>query len=272
MGGMGMSMGAPSMTAGAGMDSNNYLDVRKEQHNTDQGTIRIDRVFDRGDIVFARYSAGGEYGFMPQNLPGFGANHDNLAQNGNISWSRIITPNVLNTASVAVFAAEHESLFAKQRIERDHVGTRHAEASASAGQARMAHLTSMCRATRVSATAMPRHRCTPGIRFWRAAIALTWQRGRHSLKFGGSYRWYIWPMWGFFQNRGYYQFTNGFTTETASNDNTGSALASFLLGLPAVRQRQAHLEHGPAAMVCGRVCPGYVATDTCNDSRIRASL
>jgi hypothetical protein len=46
-------------------------------------------------------------------------------------------------------------------------------------------------------------------------------------------------MWGFFQNRGYYQFTNGFTTQTATNDRTGSALASFLLGLPAVKQRQA---------------------------------
>ena len=32
---------------------------------------------------------------------------------------------------------------------------------------------------------------------------LSWQRGRHSLKFGGSYRHFIWPMWGFFQNRGY---------------------------------------------------------------------
>src|SRR5262249_3027546 len=56
---------------------------------------------------------------------------------------------------------------------------------------------------------------------------------------GGSFRDYIWPMWGFFQNRGYYQFTNGFTTQTATNDGTGSALASFLLGLPAVKQRQA---------------------------------
>jgi hypothetical protein len=46
-------------------------------------------------------------------------------------------------------------------------------------------------------------------------------------------------MWGFFQNRGYYQFTSGFTTRTATNDGTGSALASFLLGLPAVKQRQA---------------------------------
>jgi hypothetical protein len=72
-----------------------------------------------------------------------------------------------------------------------------------------------------------------------ARDSMNWQHGRHSLKFGGSFRYYIWPMWGFFQNRGYYQFTNGFTTRTATNDGTGAALGSFLLGLPAVKQRQA---------------------------------
>jgi hypothetical protein len=47
-------------------------------------------------------------------------------------------------------------------------------------------------------------------------------------------------MWGFFQNRGYYQFTNGYTTQYALNDGaSGSALANFLLGLPAARQGQA---------------------------------
>jgi hypothetical protein len=68
---------------------------------------------------------------------------------------------------------------------------------------------------------------------------LSWQRGKHAFKFGGSYRRFIWPMWGFFQNRGYYQFTKGFTSDNGANDGTGSALASFLLGLPAVKQRQA---------------------------------
>ncbi len=64
--------------------------------------------------------------------------------------------------------------------------------------------------------------------------------GRHSTKFGGAYQKFIWPMWGFFQNRGYYQYTNGYTTQYALNDgSTGSALASFLLGLPAARQGQA---------------------------------
>ena len=67
---------------------------------------------------------------------------------------------------------------------------------------------------------------------------LSWQRGRHSMKFGGSYRWYIWPMWALVQSRGYYSFTSGFTTQTATNDGTGAALASFLLGLPASRQVQ----------------------------------
>ena len=45
---------------------------------------------------------------------------------------------------------------------------------------------------------------------------LNWQIGRHSAKFGGAYQKFIWPMWGFFQNRGYYQFTNGFTTRACT--------------------------------------------------------
>jgi hypothetical protein len=46
-------------------------------------------------------------------------------------------------------------------------------------------------------------------------------------------------MWALVQSRGYYQFTPGFTTETSTNDGTGSGLASFLLGDPASRQLQA---------------------------------
>ena len=38
---------------------------------------------------------------MPQNLPGFGFNHDNMAQNGSVIWTRVITPTLVNTASLA---------------------------------------------------------------------------------------------------------------------------------------------------------------------------
>src|SRR3981189_2680503 len=59
------------------------------------------------------------------------------------------------------------------------------------------------------------------------------------MKFGGEFHRYIWPMWGFFQNRGYYQYTTGYTTQFGFNNGTGSGLASMLLSLPAVKQRQA---------------------------------
>ena len=111
--------------------------------------------------------------------------------------------------------------------------------SASEGKARLAPPTSQ---RRVSLRWENRFLATP-MHAWDTILEgrdlLSWQHGRHGLKFGGSFRYFIWPMWGFFQNRGFYQFTNGYTTQTATNDGTGSALASFLLGLPAVKQRQA---------------------------------
>jgi len=68
----GAMMGVPGVV-GAGMDCNNYLDVRNEHHVNDQGTVRIDHLFSNNDTLSARYSLSSENGFMPINLPGFGA-------------------------------------------------------------------------------------------------------------------------------------------------------------------------------------------------------
>src|SRR5260370_35018532 len=80
----------PNMTmgTGSGVDSNNYLDIRNENHSQDQGTARVDHVFQNNDTVFGRYSVGSERGFSPssgmtsttENLPGFAVNFDNLSQ------------------------------------------------------------------------------------------------------------------------------------------------------------------------------------------------
>ena len=48
-------MGAPTVV-GAGTDCNNYMDVRNEYHVNNQGTIRVDHMFARGDSITARYS------------------------------------------------------------------------------------------------------------------------------------------------------------------------------------------------------------------------
>ena len=236
--GCGMTMmGAPTVI-GAGVDCNNYLDVRNAHHITDQATIRFDQAFKDGDSLFFRYSFNSERGFTPQNLPGFGANHDNLSQHGMLGWTKILSPNVVNIASVTISRlAMHRT--SENSFTNDIVGELGITGVGFGGEG--AWGAPWFNAQGYSGMgdtfiATPMHAWNTIIE---ARNSLSWQTGRHSLKFGASYRYFIWPMWGFFQNRGYYQFTNGFTTQTATNDGTGSALASFLLGLPAVKQRQA---------------------------------
>ena len=236
--GCGMTMmGAPTVV-GAGVDCNNYMDVRNLNHRTDQATIRFDHAFSDGDSLFARYSFSSERGFTPQNLPGFGALHHNFSQHGSVGWTKIISPNLVNIATVSFSRlAMHrtsENSFTNDIIsELGITGVGFGgEGAFGAPWFNVQGYSGMGD----SFIATPMHAWNTILE---ARDSLSWQKGRHSLKFGASYRHFIWPMWGFFQNRGFYQFTNGFTTQTATNDGSGSALASFLLGLPAVKQRQA---------------------------------
>jgi Carboxypeptidase regulatory-like domain len=230
-------MGAP-VVVGAGMDSNNYMDVRNERHVTDQGTMRVDHAFTNGDSLSGRYSLSAENGFMPQNLPGFGAFHDNLSQHGSVTWTRLLSSHLLNIGSFTISRlAMHRS--SENNESNDIVSELGIQGVGFGGMGAFGAPWFNVQGYSGMGDSFA---ATP-MKAWDTIFELrdsvSWQKGRHGLKFGGSYRRYIWPMWGFFQNRGYYQFTNGFTTQTATNDGTGSALASFLLGLPAVRQRQA---------------------------------
>ncbi len=238
MNGCGATMNGVPLVVGAGVDCNNYLDVRNEHHRTDQATVRFDQNFKRGDNIFARYSFSSEKGFMPQNLPGFGAIHNNLSQNGTVGWNRIISPNVINMANITVSRLSMHRT-SENSFANDIVSQLGITGVGFGGQGAFgAPWFNVQGYSGMGDTyiATPMHAWDTILE---ARDTLSWQKGRHSLKFGGSFRDFIWPMWGFFQNRGYYQFTNGFTTQTATNDGTGSALASFLLGLPAVKQRQA---------------------------------
>jgi hypothetical protein len=228
--------GVPSVV-GAGNDSNNFLDQRNERHFNDQGTLRVDRVFDRGDNITARYSVGAEHGITPENLPGFGLLHENLSQNADIGWTRIFTPNLVNTASIAYsrLAMTHSE---ENADTNDIVGQLGIQGVGFGGSRAWGAPYFNVQGYSVFGDT---YQATP-MQSWDTVVegrdTLSWQHGAHSLKFGGSYRRFIWPMWAYVLSRGYYQFTNGYTTQTATNDGTGSALASMELGLPAVRQRQ----------------------------------
>ena len=237
-GGMAMSMMGAPVLVGAGQDSNNFLDNRSQRLTNDQGSVRIDRIFSLGDNIFTRYSVSSENGFTPQGLPGFGALHDNMSQHLAVVWNHILSPSAVNTASFAIsrLAMNHTS---ENSSSNDIVSELGIQGIGFGGKgAYGAPYFNVQGYTPLGDNyiATPMHAWDA---LYEGRDSLAWQQGRHGLRFGGSYRFFIWPMWGFFQNRGYYQFTNGFTTQTANNDGTGSALASFELGLPAVRQRQA---------------------------------
>jgi hypothetical protein len=234
------------MMTSMGADSNNYLDIRNETHHQDQGTVRLDHDFSNNDTAMARYSLGSENGFSPsngststtENLPGFAANFDNLSQQAVISWNRAFTSNKLNTASLALsrLSMDHTS---QNNNVNDIVGQLGIQGIGFGGPgARGAPWFAAQGYTGIGDTfaATPMHA-------WDTTIelrdAFAWQHGHHALRFGGDARRYIWPMWGFFQNRGFYQFTNGYTTQFGFNDGSGSGLASLLLSLPTVKQRQA---------------------------------
>jgi len=233
-----MTMNGQPDVVGTGNDANNYLDIRNEEHYTDQGTMRIDRNFNNGNNAFFRYSTQDENGFMPENLPGFDYFHDNLSQQGVLGWSQVLSRSLLNTTTLAIsrLSMNHTTQSANRNDIVDQLGIQGIGFGGPGAWGAPYFNVQGYSPMGDSYSATPMHA-------WDTVIegrdTLNWQKGRHSLKFGGTFQWYIWPMWGFFQNRGYYQFTNGFTTQTLTNDGTGSALASFLLGMPVVRQRQA---------------------------------
>ncbi|HSL24157.1 MAG TPA: carboxypeptidase regulatory-like domain-containing protein, partial [Vicinamibacterales bacterium] len=226
----------PNMDGGV----NNYLDTRAQVLRNDQGTLRIDHVWDNGTSMFGRYTLSRERGFTPENLPGFGANHDNTLQS--------VTGTIIQPLSSRLL---HELRFGYSRMQLNRLG------EAANGE----DLVSSLGIRGVgfggpAAYGLPRFNvqgfdpigdallCTPceyDNQLFQVGERLSWAAGSHSLRVGGDLRYFKWDMLGFFQNRGYFQFTPGFTARTASNDGTGQALASFLLGLPVLAQRQAGL-------------------------------
>jgi hypothetical protein len=245
------------MGMGSGPASNNYLDLRTNRNSSDQGTVRVDHNFREGDTLFARYSIAHETDFTPQNLPGFGAFDDNQVQNLTVSYTHILSPVSVNTLWFGMSRLSMHR-YSENNFTNDYVTQLGIQGVGFGGK---------------GAWGMPwfavqgydgfgdSFAATP-VQDWDTVLQFgdTWNRqmGRHALKAGGDFRRFIWPMWGFFQNRGFYQFTNGFTTRTATNDGTGAALASFLMGLPAVKQRQAGI---PQMDLRQSYVDGYIQDD-----------
>src|SRR5450755_3301496 len=154
---------------------------------------------------------------MPVNMPGFGALHNNLSQQGVGSWTHVLNSTMVNVAAVT-FSRLSMNHTSQNDGVNDIVSELGIQGVGFGGPGAWgAPYFNVQGYTGVGDTfaATPMHA-------WDTTIelrdAFSWQRGRHAFRFGGDARRYIWPMWGFFQNRGYYQYTNGYTTAFGFND------------------------------------------------------
>jgi hypothetical protein len=218
--------------------TDNYLDTRAQEFRNDAVNLRLDRAWSHGTSVFGRYSLSNETGFTPENLPGFGAHHDNRVQNLSVSF---VNPTATHLLTETRFG------FARMRLHRFGETANGADLVTQLGIPGVGF-------GGPDAFGLPRFDiqgydpigdsllCTP-CRYdnnnFQAGERVTWSAGRHSVRFGGDARKFNWDMLGFFQNRGYFQFTSPITSRTSLADGTGDPLASFLLGMPALAQRQA---------------------------------
>jgi hypothetical protein len=219
---------------------NNFVDTRAERLTGDLLTARVDHAWTGGATLFGRYSVSQEDGFTPENLPGFGAFHDNRIQNLTLTLIKPLSSRLV-----------HETRLGATRMQLHRLGEK----------ANGEDLISQLGIRGVGfggadAYGLPQFNvqgfqpfgdsllCTPckydNVQV-QAGERMALVAGSHSLSFGGNVRRFRWDMLGFFQNRGYFQFTPALTSAYGLNDGTGQALASFLLGLPALAQRQAGL-------------------------------
>src|SRR5262249_1492313 len=193
--------------------TNNYLDTRARHLDNDGVNLRIDHAFPGGASLFGRYSLGNESGFTPENLPGFGAHHDNRVQNLTTTFIRPLGSRFVNEARFGLV---------RLRLHRFGETANGADLISQLGIAGVGF-------GGADAYRLPRLDvqgydpigawllCTP-CRYWNTIFQggdrVTWTRGDHQVRFGGDVRRFVWDMLGFFQNRGYFQFTQGLTSRT----------------------------------------------------------
>ncbi|HEV8132631.1 MAG TPA: carboxypeptidase regulatory-like domain-containing protein [Acidobacteriota bacterium] len=227
----------PAPTFGSTL-ANNYKDNRAQRLNNDQYTVRLDRNLKNGNL-FGRYSLSNEGGFTPENLPGFGAFHDNRVQNLTISHNWAISPRLINDLHVGLQRMRLLRVSENGKSGRDLVKELGIPGVGFGGPEAYGLPQFVVQGYTPLGDSLL---ATPVSYFntmYQVGDSVARTAGAHSFKFGGDVRRFRWNMLGFFQNRGFFSFSPGFTTRTASNDGTGNALASFLLGLPAISTRQA---------------------------------
>jgi hypothetical protein len=217
----------PLPNAGAAQYVNNDAILRQDGHN---GSGRIDFNATATDLVFGRYSISEERITQPDVVVG----RDRLGfvtpQNVAFGWNRIFSSNQVNEIRLGYNRLRFqdglpEPLFnvngANQTIPR----FRPAGYPVMGGAGAFTGTTG-------GGTVLVRNNT------YQLYDNFSWAIGRHSLKIGGEFLRMDYNRSEAASPLGDFQFLQGYTSRTASNDGTGNALATMLLALPNQGNRQ----------------------------------
>ena len=229
----------------------NYLANPIKTLNDYQGDLRIDHNISNDDRLFGRFSFEEADQYLPTGLPDFGApggfssnqTFDTSAKNIAISQTHIFGNNLINQ-----FTAGYNRVF--NYITSFGYGSNKSRElgipGANLGNPETSSLTRMSIQNFVGVGDRGFSPFQGGTNVFHYTNVLTMVKGSHAFNFGGSARMMQLNLLGDTALAGQFSFTRfftaGFTPAGALNANTGNAVASLLLGLPASGGRNDQLQ------------------------------
>jgi len=216
---------------------NNYLDTRAGRETDDQYSVRLDHQLTGKNSLFGRFSGNNNNSYSPNQFPGFGTSFLSNPKNLTLSDVHTFGPTLVNEFKFGVIRF-YESDLQDNAYGKDWIAQLGIQGVGFGGEAaRGLPQFSVQNYTAFGDGTFALPRLLRNTTFqW--VDNLTWIKGRHTAKFGFEARRFRYNLQAWYQSRGYFQFTDGFTTRTATSDGTGHAMASYLLGLPVFSQRQ----------------------------------
>jgi len=225
--------------------ASNYLANPVKTLDDGQWDVRLDHTLTSKDQIFARFSWDNAFQYLPTGLPDFGASgafasnqsFTTHARNMAISESHIFSPTVVNQ-----FTAGYNRVF--NYITSFGTGSNLSEQlgipGANLGSFETSSLTQV---TITGFAGVGDRQFSPfqgGTNVFHYTDTVNVSRGNHTFIFGGGFRAMQENTLGNNALAGAFTFNNLFTGElngTAINTNSGNAVASLLLGLPASGSR-----------------------------------
>ena len=225
---------APNLTG-----ANNFFSNQKETVNNDQYIGRVDHRFSDKDSVFARYIASFSTNILPAPLPPPASSPSIVSPEAHsfvASESHIFTPTLLNEARIGYQETRERQTISGPRLFDQYgiIGAPNLPNVTGLPTFAVSSLTTIGTTgpgtLQTAATGSGNLPIDKQGRTIQVNDNLTWERGRHTLKFGFDFQQVTLYANSTLSARPSYSFSGVYTQDPQNRSSTGSPLADFLLG------------------------------------------